>query len=264
MSNKVIGKCNICGCTAQLSEDHVPPQCCSNTGNVKYYALFDRNFQPTKKPRQAQKGIKFKTICSKCNNERLGQELDPFLGEMQNDVIKMVSSFTTITDEGMINIYINKISRCVIGHMLAAVPRYIDASLENGLREYFLDKKMRSVEGQHLYVWVNFEKRVAIARNVGIAIDADFDGSIISLLKFPGVAFMLCTKQIDDNMIDLFDYTTDNIEDKVSIPISMRSIISKRGELKTTEWPLIENDSRIFVLSKKGKPMPVFSIFLDI
>lgn len=152
MSNKVIDKCNICGCTTQLSEDHVPPQCCSNVGNVKYYALFDRNFQPTKKPRQAQNGIKFKTICSKCNNERLGQELDPYLGEMQNDVINIVSSFTTVMDEGVIDVYINKISRCVIGHMLAAFPHYIDTDFENKLRDYFFDKKcVRSKNSIYMY-----------------------------------------------------------------------------------------------------------------
>ena len=57
MSNKVIGNCNICGCYDQLSEDHVPPKCCSNRGNVNFYALFDRNFQPTKKPKQHKMGL---------------------------------------------------------------------------------------------------------------------------------------------------------------------------------------------------------------
>ena len=264
MSNKVIGHCNICGCFEQLSEDHVPPRCCDNKGNVNYYALFDRNFQPNKKPKQAQNGIKFKTICSKCNNERLGKELDPFLGEMQNGIIDMCSTFTNLSDGDLLNVYINKISRCVIGHMLAAFPHYINTNFENSLREYFLDKTKQSIAGLHLYVWVNFEKRVAIARNVGIALDADFNGSMVSLLKFPGAAFMLCNKQIDDNMIDLFDFTTYNIEDCVKIPINISSIVSKRGELKTTEWPLIENDYRLFVLGQERKLMPIFSTFLDI
>ena len=264
MSNKVIGNCNICGCYAQLSEDHVPPKCCSNKGNVKFYALFDRNFQPTKKPKQAQNGIKFKTICSACNNERLGKELDPFLGEMQNEIVDMCSNFTSLSDGGILNVCINKVTRCVIGHMLAAFPHYINTTFENSLRGYFFNKTKKSITGQHLYLWINFEKRVAIARNVGIALDADFNGAMISLLKFPGAAFMLCDKQIDDHMIDLFDYTTDNWDDYVNIPINMDSIISNRGEVKTTEWPLIENDSRLFVLSQDRKHLPIFSTFLDV
>jgi len=48
--------CNICETPSYLTEDHVPPKCCSNKGNVNFYRLFDTNFNPKKnqgKPKKA-------------------------------------------------------------------------------------------------------------------------------------------------------------------------------------------------------------------
>ena len=179
---------------------------------------------------------------------------------------EIVESFFN-DDKNLISLYLavqEEMWKCDPDLMLAAFPNYINTTFENSLREYFFNETQKTITGQHLYLWINFEKRVAIARNVGLALDPDLNGAMVSLLKFPGAAFMLCNKQIDDSMIDLFDYTTDNIDDCVNIPINMSSIISNRGEVKTTEWPLIENDSRLFILSQERKHIPIFSTFLDI
>ena len=102
-------RCNICSKELPLTEDHVPPQCCSNKGNIKFYSLFDKNLFPNKNPKQAQNGIKFKTICAQCNNQRLGHELDPALGDFQNHVVEQASRCTSIADTLTLDIKINRI-----------------------------------------------------------------------------------------------------------------------------------------------------------
>ena len=264
--SRIKDKCNICATNDYLTEDHVPPKCCSNRGNVKFYRLFDKNINPNKKAGQFQKGICFKTICKKCNNLLLGQELDPYLGEFQDKVIDGINKCSTLLDTIVIKTKVNKISRAVIGHMLAAFPFYNDniSGIENDLRKYFFDKTSSSINGQYLYMWINNEKRVAIARNIGILLDPIFNGAIISLLKFPGVAFMLCSKKIDDGLIDLFEYTSIDIETEKEIIINLKSIYTKNGEERTTEWPLIVNDNIIFVPSPEIMTKSIFSTLLDL
>ncbi|MEG0892708.1 MAG: hypothetical protein RR998_05110 [Oscillospiraceae bacterium] len=259
-----IKKCNICGLEKPLSADHVPPKCCSNKGTINFYQLFQKNINPDKKPGQAQKGIYFKTICEKCNNELLGNQLDPFLGNLQEQIINATSQCTSLSDDIFVNIQINKVCRSVIGHLLAAFPHYYDGGIEPELRNYFLTKSLRKIVGQHLYLWINNEKKVAISRNIGIAMDPVFDGSLISLLKFPGAAFMLSNKEIDDNLVDLFDYTTEDFETTVQITLPLTCIFSKNGEERTIEWPLNVTDEKLFVISPEMASKSRFSTLIDI
>jgi len=256
--------CNICEIPNILTKDHVPPRCCSNKGKINFYRLFDKNFNPVKKPRQFQKGIVFETLCEKCNTERLGAELDSSLGDFQLKIIDAVSKCTKMSDTITVRCEINKVCKSVIGHLLAAMPHYVSDGIECHLREYFLDKTDKQVKNQHLYFWINIEKRVAIARNVGIALDPIFNGAVISLFKFPGAAFMLSDKTIDDRLVDLFGYTTSTFGEEVEISVDLMSVYSKSGEARTAEWPLIATDNRLFILSDSEKDMPMFSTLLDI
>jgi len=75
---------------------------------------------------------------------------------------------------------------------------------------------------------------------------------------------MLCDKYIDDNLVDLFDYTSRNIEDEIEVKMELSSIYSRNGEARITEWPLIVNDNRIFVLPPEIQNKSMFSTLLDI
>jgi len=261
---KVKKQCNICGNLDYLTKDHVPPQCCDNRGNVNFYRLFDQNINPKKKPGQFQRGIYFETICARCNNTLLGEEYDPSLGDFQDMLIEAVGKCSTLSDTISITCNINKMCRAVIGHLLAALPFYFDGEIETELRKFFLDRSEDNINQQYLHFWINNEKRVAMARNIGIAADPIFDGAIISLLKFPGAAFMLCNKKVDDNFVDLFDYTSKDIEEEKEVIINLNSIYSKNGEARVTEWPLIVDDNRLFVIPQEIKDKTLFSTFLDV
>lgn len=78
MSKIVIDECHICGQNRELTWEHIPPKSSGNNRTVKYYYAFDipslnGNSLETAKPHKkdfhiSQGGLKFRTLCSDCNN----------------------------------------------------------------------------------------------------------------------------------------------------------------------------------------------------
>ena len=68
-------KCPICGKYDFPTKDHVPPQCCGNSGKTLIHYFFaKKNGQPDIK--ESQSGIHYKHICADCNNNVLGSKFD--------------------------------------------------------------------------------------------------------------------------------------------------------------------------------------------
>lgn len=74
-SPREIGRCRLCGCTTELTEEHVPPRRAFNDSQVLMYKL-DRGASPSGgearlapvgRPRQG--GHRAYTLCAKCNND---------------------------------------------------------------------------------------------------------------------------------------------------------------------------------------------------
>ena len=81
------GICKICLSNCKLTEDHVPPK-----GGIDVEEVIIKNYLDSiSKEREikgkhifiSQNGVKFPTICGKCNNENLGKYYDPVLEEMR-------------------------------------------------------------------------------------------------------------------------------------------------------------------------------------
>lgn len=77
MSNKIKGKCHICGQIAEMSQEHIPPKSSGNKLTVKFYTsdefladdvLSGEKTLADKRYRQSQGGLKMQTICETCNN----------------------------------------------------------------------------------------------------------------------------------------------------------------------------------------------------
>ena len=62
------GYCRICGKYGDLTDDHVPPKSCGNKGRTVFSIGQNKLI--------IQNGFHCRTICSNCNNELLGCNLD--------------------------------------------------------------------------------------------------------------------------------------------------------------------------------------------
>lgn len=161
----MISRCNICGQTRKMTEDHVPPQCCKNTGNIRYYQLFEQFisepqdnwvYKRRDKPRIYQNGAHFHTLCDTCNNQKLGKWYDPSLSEFTNSVDEALERIDSSALEFSVVGKINRICRSVLGHLLAAYPSYNDTSpIDCKMRGFFKDQTQKSIDDVYLYFWIH-------------------------------------------------------------------------------------------------------------
>ena len=116
------GYCSICGSFGNLTEDHVPPKSCGNVNDV-----IVRNFYPkydVEKYTSSQGGLRFKTICSGCNNTLLGTEYDIALASVVDMITSDVRNNSFVKSGYPPFLYYdfqpNRFARSVVGHLLAA------------------------------------------------------------------------------------------------------------------------------------------------
>lgn len=192
------GYCAICKESATLSRDHVPPRCC---GNIDTHILeFLHSGKPTVST-QSQGGTHFRTICSKCNGDRLGLLYDPALGEMTNEVKfyaqKAYEGSISLPDTIQVKVQPQKIARSIIGHLMAAVAtdeiKEPDCSspVNQILRNYFLNQDSPLPDEAEIYYWIYPGKKQTVLKH--FAKQESFGGKLIfgSCLKFPPLGFCI-------------------------------------------------------------------------
>jgi hypothetical protein len=266
---KKLMECNLCGEQRELTADHIPPQCCGNTRRVKYYHFFEpqivnSELMGRKSPRIFQAGIKKKTLCAECNNVKLGGWYDSELGLLCSSLDRQLKNTSQIQTGFSIQCKVNKVSRAVVGHLCAAFPGCTNTSLPDvQMREYFNDQKAQVIKGVHLYYWLHLDDNYSIMRNVAIHGDSQFNGCIMSILKFYPIAFLLSNHPIADTMHDIFNYTTGDIEQKIQLDFSLSSIRSITGAVKSGDWPFILNDDYVFCTSINIIKDSVFSVEVE-
>lgn len=157
------GKCNICGKFGNLTQDHVPPKGSIKPQKVgiKKITQLDNGRVNPKIHRISQNGLKFRTLCSQCNNVKLGGDFDPSLNKMSRDVAQLLNSqrWLTLPSEFRVKLQPQKIARAIIGHLLAAEIRdnmsseLNSALMATQMRQYFLDYAADFPEKFNLYFW---------------------------------------------------------------------------------------------------------------
>ena len=235
IQEELTDRCNICGRIAKLTEDHVPPKFWNNN-KVKYYSMGYGINDPEKAqkafPWQARNGIVFHSICEKCNNDLLGEKSDKSLKEFI-DLIKSGISKRASSPFHNCNIYVNRVARAVIGHILASKEYYDnEITTDKHLRAFLLNPEALPPEDMHLYFFFYPYDYIVIARDVA-AIRHDKTNSpfvapcgLLSCLYSYPIAFILahdgknsyvklkdlfsyCTKDVDDRKVVLFEYATE-------------------------------------------------------
>jgi len=218
------GYCTICGEFGELTADHVPPKGCANISPVEIRTLTKALNKTSEKPRYSQNGVKFRTICSVCNNDRLGGEYDKEIINLANEITQY---YRPILDSGLslpsiqkITIKPQRLARAIIGHLLAAEPvknvkaKPVDAPFPNKLREYFLDQSQDLPEGIEIYYWLYPSKTHVIIKGCGLAILGAGCSAVGHIMKFFPLVF----------------YVVHNRPEKMVIPHNML-VIEKTTEI---------------------------------
>lgn len=249
-----IDRCNICGLSSKLTWDHVPPKSALFERNIYANTLFSQGKLPSTDchMRRYQNGIKYRTICEKCNNDILGRNDNIYKDFIYSVVAQLVNSDKESHGDPLfrpvvVETKINRLLRAICGHFLAMKTGYDDQTLvEECLREYVFDESM-PLSGIKMFCWFYPYNTVLNVRDVAILEGKEnvHPRGLVSVMATFPLGFMISTEEEPECGVDeLSKYSSGRIEDTVSISLS-RDTLRYRGskEWKHFEWPVnISND----------------------
>lgn len=245
--NKV-DRCNICGKVSDLTWDHVPPKHCYNGYPVSLNDAFSNMPTETSCQMRSQNGLKFRSICSECNNLRLGTNLDKELADFTSKISTVMTSSILLPEHIVIHdVQINKVARAICGHMLAAKNFFDEKCLiDMELREFFLNSDKLPPKNLKLLYWMYPYRTIFIYRDwmvKGHRGGRSYPDDTISTVSAFPLAYVLTCGNENCGLKDLSLYCTTNIEDRVDIVLDRSSCFyPDTKEFRHYAWPLNISD----------------------
>lgn len=247
------GLCAICGEHGKLTKDHVPPKSCVPMQPAVLSRIAEESYGDARheKGPVIQGGLRFKTICSTCNNYRLGQlydvELLRFVNGFQSQL--QVSGITTrIPPIIQVKANLHSVARAVVGHLLAAhsvrdtEQRSLHAQTDP-LRAYFLNPESPFPEKWKLFCWPYFDRRQVIFRHmVWAKVLQSKEPMYGHLLKFTPFAFWLV-----ENPHSSFDFVIQDITPNSNDPGQISSVYFPMYNVPHRKYPESPTDSMIIL-----------------
>ena len=224
------GECNICGENAKLTEDHTPPKGCINIGQVELHHIVEHlNIEKTKsKGRLSQNGVKYRTLCHRCNNGLLGTKYDPAFIEFVNGIGNFLRSGLQLPPVISIKAKPQRVIRSLLGHLCAqGVGRYKKGPLTEPIKEYFLDDAKQLPDALKIYFWPYPFKNHVMARDCAYLDTRFHDSVVVWFLKFFPVAFLVTFNEPASYQFPfgcLSSWGREQIDFEVEIPVNLRKL----------------------------------------
>jgi hypothetical protein len=229
------GFCVICGQHGDLTRDHVPPQGCIRISNkiLSRLTMEAGSGEGQRNTKLIQGGLKFKTLCGRCNGELLGLRFDPELKHLvdsMNTGIQEVAAIVVLPRIVRVEANLHLVARSVIGHVLAShsvsdtMAWREDIGASEALRHYFLHPECSFPDDWSLYCWPYFSGKQVILKHAGwmdISL-ANAGEKVIygHLLKFSPFGFWLVHKRHREFVINALEITPEGEPDASRTPIS--------------------------------------------
>ncbi|MBI5437290.1 MAG: hypothetical protein HY937_09330 [Nitrosomonadales bacterium] len=224
------GECNICGDNTKLTEDHTPPKGCIKIGQVELHHITEHlAIERTKsKGYLSQNGVKYRTLCARCNNGFLGARYDQSLIDFVNGIGNSLRSEWPLPHVLSIRTKPQKLMRSLLGHLSAqGVGRYQKGSLTEPIRDYFLDETKPLPDGLKIYFWLYPFKHHVMARDCGYVDLRIQEPVVVWFLKFFPVAFMVTFEEpasYSFPFVCLSSWGKEQIDFEAELPVDLRSI----------------------------------------
>lgn len=232
---KGLGYCAICGKHGSLTHDHVPPKGCIQVADAVLTRL-TMGHNVRRQPGSSiyiQGGLKFKTLCVRCNSQLLGLGFDPELKHFVDSMrvgLQKISMNVVLPRIVQLEADMHLIARSVIGHILAAhsvpdteTPRE-NIGASEVLRQYFLDPTAAFPQDWRLYCWPYLSRKQVILRHAAwldTALSNAGDKTVYGhVLKFLPFGFWLVYRQPTDFFIDGLEITPAGAPDAQRVPVS--------------------------------------------
>lgn len=245
------GQCNVCGEHGRLTEDHTPPKGCLKPTQVELLHLVHLlSDEPTKvKGRFSQNGVKYRTLCHRCNNTLLGTKYDPAFISFVNSVGAFLKSSLHLPARVSVKGQPQAILRSLIGHISAqGVGRYPKGPLTEAVRDYFLDISKALPAGLRAYYWA-YPYRPHVMFRDAAYLDIPSGATVaIWVLKFFPIAFLLAwgePKGLAYPMETFETWRNAPYHMEVDMPLSLRPI-------PPMYWPEAPTDSSVLLYGQEA------------
>ena len=198
------GYCRICGKYGPLTDDHVPPKSCGNKGRTVFSIGVNKLI--------LQNGFHCRTICSKCNNELLGCDLDKEYKKAFDKINNFKKSGLYLPRNILeIDVDIKKFFRSIIAHFFSVAVYEKDMTiqqvLESPIQDDFISENCRAfVLGQEenpknvdLYYWYYPFSNIYVNPFMSFSIDlSSGNKSTIygAMMKFFPIAVFILDKKV--------------------------------------------------------------------
>lgn len=247
-----IGVCSICKQEGKLSDDHIPPKSCGNNGRSLYISFTPEYLQSgsIKKQKISQNGLKFRTICPRCNNE-LGAKYDKDLFLFRQFILSIISNSKIDMKYNELNVI-----KGILGHLLAASE--LDESIPaNDIRKFYFDDNLNCMKEflskySLLCFYYPYRESIFILKNY---VPIDFSGQdkipegMISSFYFYPFAFVFCDKTTKFPSKDLLNLLLGG-----NVIFSAKDWVYPNGDIRPETWPaLVDNNGHAFVASGLSK-----------
>lgn len=219
-----VGKCNLCLKDRSLSWDHIPPKGGIELSTMEMKNLFNVFAGDTKTNiRESQNGLKFRTLCDKCNNEILGKEYDPTINEFAISVglyLKSNLKFPPIIHH---KTKPARLMRGILGHLVAAKIEMDESLFDETVREFIFDDNASIPGIINLFYWVYPYKRTVIMRDFAMpSARGDFGSfGFFQTIKYFPIAYLATDLPRYESLFDLTKYRECSIDEEVNIPIQL-------------------------------------------
>lgn len=187
------GKCNICGNLAKLTEDHTPPKGCAKPTAVEIQHVASRlSTQGPKRQTISQNGVKYRSLCDKCNSGLLGSSYDPALIKFSNDVTQVLKSKLQLPRVLNIRTEPDRVVRSVFGHLKAqGIERYLHGPTTEEWKAFFFDESLPVPPDVKVYYWLYPYPRRVLIRDAVIAEMGGSEPTPIWMMKYYPLAFVI-------------------------------------------------------------------------
>ncbi|MCX6763221.1 MAG: hypothetical protein NTZ97_00590 [Candidatus Moranbacteria bacterium] len=171
--------------------------------------------------RFSQSGIRFKTICHKCNNKLhdYDRKLAEFSHSIHNELIKNLSN--PQFNEVEIDCYPNAVMRSILGHLLSAKIETDNVVIDKSIRSFIFDDSKSISEKVNVYYWFYPYVNVKIARDF-VRMFSDKQFGFNSVIKFPPVGYLITDVPNIRGLENLNDFKSKKPNYKTKIKLMLR------------------------------------------
>jgi hypothetical protein len=232
------GICNICGKESLLSWDHVPPKGSIVYDDVEVISIANSFVEIENPPKEfSQNGMKFRTICSDCNN-LIGSKYDIVFNNFITRLISKVGENFEQLSPFVIDVNLESLIKSIFAHLLAGKGEIENTVPDIRMREFLLQKS--DLSNINIHYWFYPFTINQVIRDILIGKIFDGKNALVSIMKLYPVAFLVTESDMFLECLPRLN----NYEFKEDGESIIEFDISKFYDYM---WPIVVDDSTIIM-----------------